>query len=206
MGKYRLVVTVSGSGSNLQVLIDQIEAGNLDAEIVGVISSRPGVLALERAERHGIPTHVLRLREFPVRTDFDHALCELLKSLQPDLIVEAGYMVLLGQEVLDSFTNRIINLHPALCPLFPGMHGIEEALEYGVKVTGCTVFIVDGGCDTGPIVGQRAIAVKDDDTAESLGPRVHAEEHVLLPQVVRAFAQGRVKVEGRKVLVQGGLY
>lgn len=197
----RIAVLVSGNGTNLQALLDDPFCG---PRVSFVVSDRPGVRALERAEARDVETSVIAPSEFPDRDAFDHAVASALLERGIDLVVTAGYMRLLGGPVLDVFGGRWLNTHPALLPSFPGMHGVRDALAYGVKVTGVTVFLVDEGVDTGPIVAQEAIEVRDDDDADSLEARVLEVEHRLLPRAVRALAEGRVSVEGRHVRIVEG--
>ncbi len=189
---FPIVVLVSGSGSNLQAIIDTLHGRVAGIEVVLVISNLPGVLGLERAERAGIPTAVFRLEDYPDRESRDRAMADAIAACGAQLVVLAGYMHLLTPEFLGRFLNRVINLHPALLPSFPGTHAIQEAIQYGVKVTGVTVHFVDEGMDSGPVIQQRALEVRDDDTAESLATRIHAVEHVLLPCVVELIARGMV--------------
>lgn len=197
----RIAVLVSGNGTNLQALLDDPFCG---PRVSFVVSDRPGVRALERAEARDVETSVIAPSEFPDRDAFDHAVASALLERGIELVVTAGYMRLLGGPVLDVFGGRWLNTHPALLPSFPGMHGVRDALAYGVKVTGVTVFLVDEGVDTGPIVAQEAIEVRDDDDADSLEARVLEVEHRLLPRAVRALAEGRVSVEGRHVRIVEG--
>jgi phosphoribosylglycinamide formyltransferase-1 len=198
----RVAVLVSGRGSNLQALIDAEARGELSATLVLVLSDRPGVLALERAERAGIPTAVLRVRDFPSREAWDAALGERLSQAEVDIVVSAGFRRVLGADTLAAFAGRILNIHPSLLPAFPGgLHAQADALAYGVKVSGCTVHLADGQVDGGPIVIQRAVEVRDDDDVDSLSERILAEEHRALPEAVRLLAEGRLRVEGRRVSV-----
>jgi phosphoribosylglycinamide formyltransferase-1 len=194
----RIAVLVSGNGTNLQALLDDPFCG---PRVSFVLSDRPGVRALERAEARGVETSVIAPSGFPDRDAFDRAVAAALQERGVDLVVTAGYMRLLGKPVLDEFGGRWLNTHPALLPSFPGMHGVREALAYGVKITGVTVFLVDEGVDTGPIVAQEAIDVRDDDDWDSLEARVLEVEHRLLPRAVQALAEGRLTVDGRHVRV-----
>ncbi len=198
---FRLAVLVSGSGSNLQAIIDKLHAASPSAERatvqVGlVISNVPGVLALDRARAADIPTAVFRLEDFTDRQARDLAMADAIQAAGCELVVLAGYMHILTPEFLERFPSRVINLHPALLPSFPGTHAIDEAIAYGVKVTGVTVHFVDEGMDSGPVIAQRPIAVFDDDTVDSLAVRIHAAEHVVLPQVVEMIAGGWVTPPG----------
>lgn len=194
----RIAVLVSGNGTNLQALLDDAFCG---PRVSFVLSDRPGVRALERADARGVETAVIEPSAFPDRDAFDRAVAAALRERGTDLVVTAGYMRLLGAPVLDEFGGRWLNTHPALLPSFPGMHGVRDALAYRVKVTGVTVFLVDEGVDTGPIVAQEAIEVRDDDDWGSLEERVLEVEHRLLPMAVRALAQGRLVVDGRHVRI-----
>ncbi len=194
-------VLVSGSGTNLQALIDASAAGTLGARIAVVLSNKAGAGALERAARAGIVTRVLPHGDHPTREDFDRALVAALREHGVDLVVLAGFMRIVTRVFLDAFPQRVVNVHPSLLPAFPGVDAQAQALAYGVKVAGCTVHFVDGGTDTGPIIAQSAVPVLDTDTVDSLRARILAEEHRLLPAVVGWIAAGRVRVDGRRVTV-----
>jgi phosphoribosylglycinamide formyltransferase 1 len=195
-----VAVLVSGSGTNLQALL---EDPNVSPSIAFVLSDRPGVRALDRAEAAGVETGVIEPATFPDRGAFDAAVLASLRDRRIETIVSAGYLRLLGRAVLEAYESRWLNVHPSLLPSFPGMHSVRDALEYGVRVTGVTVFVVDDGVDTGPVVLQEAIEVRDDDDWDSLEARVHEVEHRLLPRAVRAMIEGRLEVEGRKTRVSG---
>lgn len=198
----RIAVLVSGSGTNLQALLDDPA---LRPRIVLVLSDRPAVMALQRATDAGVPTEVVEPRDFTERIAFDAAVLKVLESHGVDTLVSAGYLRVLGAEVVDAFAGRWLNVHPSLLPSFPGMHGVRDALDRGVKVTGVTVFLVDEGIDTGPIVMQEAVGVSRDDAWDSLEARVHEVEHRLLPAATRALVEGRLVVEGRRVrIVEAG--
>lgn len=190
--RFPIAVLVSGSGSNLQAIIDTLHRKVAGIEVALVVSNVPGVLALERAEKAGIPTAVFQLDDYAGREDRDVAMAAAIEATGAQLVVLAGYMHLLTPAFLNRFPYRIVNLHPALLPAFPGTHAIQDAIRYGVKVTGVTVHFVDEGMDTGPVILQKAVDVHDDDTAESLAERIHAVEHVLLPRAVELIARGRV--------------
>lgn len=199
-GGKRLAVFASGSGSNLQVLLDRARDGELGgAEIVLVVCDKAEALAISRAQRAGVPTLVLLPREFPDKAAYERRVVEELQRRAVDKIVLAGYMRLCGPTLLQAYAGRIINLHPALLPAFPGKDAIGQALAYGVKVTGVTVHFVDEGMDTGPIIAQEPVPVYPEDTRETLTPRIQAMEHRLLPQVVSDWVQGRICVEQRWV-------
>jgi phosphoribosylglycinamide formyltransferase-1 len=198
-------VLASGGGTNLQALIDTWQRGALaPAELAVVGVNVAGAQALDRAEKADIPTFVLSHRSFASREDFDRALAAELRGRGVELVVLAGFMRVLTPAFLDVFPHRVINIHPALLPAFPGVHAQRQAFEYGVKISGCTVHFVDAGTDTGPIIAQAAVPVLSGDDEESLQKRILAEEHRLLPAVVRAVAAGRVGVQGRRVTVAGG--
>lgn len=193
-------VLASGSGTNLQALIDAQSAGALHpARLVVAGANVPGCGALARARKAGLPTFCVEHRQHAARADFDRALASELGAHGVELVVLAGFMRLLTDEFLSAFPGRIVNIHPALLPAFPGTHAQRQAVEYGVKVSGCTVHFVDGGTDTGPIIAQAAVPVLDDDDEERLRARILVEEHRLLPAMVRAIAEGRVQVSGRRV-------
>ena len=197
-------VLASGAGSNLQALLDAAARGQLGpARIVVVGANVPGCPALDRAARAGVPVFALDHRSFPTRADFDQALAARLQAAGVDLVVLAGFKRLLTPEFLRLFPQRVINIHPALLPAFPGVHAQAQAFVYGVKLAGCTVHFVDEGTDTGPIIAQSAVPVLEDDDEQQLQRRILIEEHRLLPAVVRAMAEGRISVEGRRVKVAG---
>jgi len=191
----RLGVLVSGSGSNLQAILDAVAAGTLAAEVALVLSNKPDAFALERARRAGVQTAVVSHRDFTTRELFDAALVQALSAHRVDCVVLAGFMRIVTPVLLDAFQDRVINMHPALLPAFPGAHAQADALAYGVRVSGCTVHFVDAGTDTGPIIAQSVVPVVDGDTVESLSARILAEEHALLPTVLQWIADGRVVVE-----------
>jgi len=201
MKKVNIGVLVSGSGSNLQSIIDQIELGRLQAEIKVVISNNPNAYALERASRHHLAVHVVNHLDFRQREDFDRQMIEVLMACDVELVVLAGFMRVLTPLFLHSFSRRVLNIHPALLPAFPGLHVQQQALEYGVKFAGCTVHFVDDGVDTGPIIIQAVVPVFDDDTEDTLAARILPEEHRIYPQAIQFYAEGRLEVQGRKVVV-----
>jgi phosphoribosylglycinamide formyltransferase-1 len=197
----KLAVLVSGSGSNLQAIIDRIESGALAARISVVISNNRQAYALERAAQHGIPTCVLSHRDFATRELYDENLVAAILAHQVDLVVLAGFMRVLSPVFIRSFPGRIINIHPALLPSFPGVHAQRQALDYGVKFTGCTVHFVDEGVDTGPIIIQAVVPVFDEDTESSLAERILSQEHRILPEAIRLFAAGQLAVHARGVKI-----
>lgn len=195
----RVAVLVSGSGTNLQALLDDPAIG---PRIELVLSDRPHVRALERASERGVAIEVVEPGGFSDREAFDGRVVEVLRSYRIYVLVTAGYMRLLGWRVLDVYEGRWLNTHPSLLPSFPGMHGVRDALEYGAKVTGVSVFLVDEGIDTGPIVMQEAVKVRDDDDWASLEERILEVEHRLLPAAVRALLADRIMVDGRSVTIR----
>ena len=190
-----LGVLASGGGTNLQAILDAIDAGTLDARVSVVISNVPGAGAIARARAARVETLVMEHGAYPAREAFDAALAHALKSRGVDVVVLAGFMRLLTGVLLDAFPWRILNVHPALLPAFPGVHAQRQALEYGVRIAGCTVHFVDAGTDTGPVVAQAAVPVHDDDDEATLRARILAREHELLPLVLQWIAEGRVSVE-----------
>jgi phosphoribosylglycinamide formyltransferase 1 len=197
----RLVVLVSGAGTNLQALLDACASESYGARVVAVGADRDGTAALARAQAAGIATFTLRVRDFPARADWDLALTAACAGFEPDLIVLAGFMKLVGAQFLAAFGGRVINTHPALLPSFPGMQGVKDALDYGVKVSGCTVFLVDAGTDSGPIVAQAAVPVMDDDDDAVLHERIKVTERALLVGTVGRMARDGWSVQGRKVRI-----
>ncbi len=204
----RIAVLVSGGGTNLQALIDAQARNELGGCIAAVISSKAGAYALERAEKAGIPGYILPRKEYPSNQAMTVALVDLLKNLQIDLVVLAGCMIIFTQELVDAYPNAIINVHPALIPSFCGqgyygLHVHEEALRYGVKLSGATVHFVSAECDGGPIIAQKGVAVLENDTPETLQKRIMEEaEWKLLPQAVRLFCEDRLQVSGRTVKIK----
>ena len=197
----RLVVLVSGAGTNLQALLDACADPGYGAQVVAVGADRGGAPALDRAGRAGVPSFVHRVTDYPDRADWDRALTASCAEAQPDLIVLAGFMKLVGKDFLAAFDGRVINTHPALLPAFPGMHGVRDALEHGVKLTGCTVFLVDAGTDTGPVLAQAAVPVLDDDDEATLHERVKVTERRLLVETVGRMVRDGWTVTGRKARI-----
>ncbi len=197
----RLVVLVSGAGTNLQALLDACADPAYGARVVAVGADRPSTAALERAERAGHPTFVRRVADSLDRATWDRELADLVAAHDPDLVVSAGFMKLAGPAFLARFGGRYVNTHPALLPSFPGMHGAGDALAYGVKVTGATVFMVDEGVDTGSIIAQRAVAVADDDTVETLHERIKVVERAMLVELVGAMAREGWTIHDRRVTI-----
>ncbi len=194
-------VLVSGSGSNLQALIDGCESGRVPARVACVISNRADAFGLERARRHGIPALHLDHRNFADREAYDAAVVEILREHGVNLVALAGFMRIVTPVLLAAFPGAVMNIHPALLPAFPGLHAQRQALDYGVKFSGCTVHFVDAGTDTGPIIIQGVVPVMEGDSEESLGARIQVEEHRIYPEAIRLFAEGRLRIEGRRVVV-----
>ena len=197
----KIGVLVSGRGSNLQAMIDAIEAGKLKAQVAVVISNVPGVMALERAKKHGIKAVVVNDREFSDKSSYEKEIIKVLESNSVDLVCLAGYMKLISPEFVRHFKGRMMNTHPALLPAFPGLHVQKKALEHGVKYSGATVHFVDEGCDTGPIIIQAVVPVFDNDTEETLSARILEQEHKIYPEAIRLYAEGKLKIEGRRVKI-----
>ncbi|MEW6118047.1 MAG: phosphoribosylglycinamide formyltransferase [Nitrospirota bacterium] len=196
-----LGVLASGRGSNFQSIIDEIEAGRIKASIKLLIADKPDAYAIERAKQHAIEYLYLNPKEFPSKDDFFARIAEELKKRSVELVILAGFMRIVRKPLIDAFPNRIMNIHPALLPSFPGLHGQRQAADYGVRVSGCTVHFVDEGMDTGPIIIQAAVSVSPDDTEETLSARILKLEHRIFPEAIRLYAEGRLRVEGRKVKI-----
>mgnify|MGYP002785165044 CR=1 FL=1 len=197
MKKMRVAVFVSGSGSNLQAIID---ASIESIEIALVFSNNPDAYALKRAEKHGIPTLVINHRDFKSREEFEGEILKHLEPLGIELIVLAGFMRILSPLLVREYGSRMINLHPALLPSFPGIHAAKQAIDAGVKFTGCTVHFVDEGVDSGPIILQAVVPVLDADDEDSLLQKIHEEEHRIYPEAIRLISEGKIRIEGRRVL------
>ena len=201
--KLPLGVLISGNGTNLQAIIDAIEEKRLDAVIKIVLSNKEEALGLARAQRHGIPAQVIDHKKYPSREAFDQAMIDVLKAQGVELVLLAGFMRLLSTLFVKTFSDRIMNIHPALLPAFPGLHVQKKAVEHGVRIAGCTVHFVNEECDEGPIIIQAAVPVFPDDTDESLSARILEQEHRIYPRAVQLYSEGRLRVVGRKVFVDG---
>jgi len=197
----RIGALASGGGTNLQAIIDRCQDATLDAEIALVLSNNPGAGALARAGSAGIPAVAIDHRQFENREDYDHAVVAALREAGVELVVLAGFMRLISDVFLEAFPGRIMNIHPALLPAFPGLHVQRKALEYGARFAGCTVHFVDGGVDTGPIIIQAVVPVLDDDDEETLSARILQQEHRIYPRAIQLFAENRLRVEGRRVRI-----
>jgi len=196
--KTKVGILVSGNGSNLQAIIDEKIAS---CEIALVISNKPDVYAIKRAQSNNIPVEIINNKNFEIREEFERQLIKSLDSRGIELIVLAGFMRVLTPLFVRHYKNRIINIHPALLPSFPGVDAAKQALEYGVKYSGCTVHFVDDGVDTGPIILQAIVSIGDSDTEQTLLERIHKEEHRVFPEAVRLFCEGKIKIEGRRVII-----
>jgi phosphoribosylglycinamide formyltransferase-1 len=194
-------VLISGSGTNLQSIIDAIETKELDAKIQVVLSNRIDAYGLVRAKKHGIPVEVLDHKRFSNREAFDQAVVDILRAREVELVVLAGFMRLLSPVFVAAYSNRIMNIHPALLPAFPGLHVQKKAVEHGVRFSGCTVHFVNEECDEGPIIIQAVVPVFPQDTEESLASRILEQEHRIYPRAIQLYSEGRLRIEGRKVFV-----
>ena len=201
--KIPIGVLLSGGGTNLQAIIDAIEQDRLDADIRTVVSNRETAYGITRARNHGIPTTVINHRGHASREAYDRVVVDHLKGQDVELVVLAGFMRLLSPLFIQSFPDRIMNIHPALSPSFAGLHGQKQAFEYGVRFAGCTVHFVSEGCDEGPVIIQAVVPVLPDDTEETLAQRILAQEHRIYPHAIQLYSEGRLVVEGRKVRVTG---
>lgn len=198
----KIGVLASGRGSNFQAIIDEIEAGRILAKIEILIVDNSDAYAIERAKKHGIPYMYIDPKEFKTKEAFYEKIRDELLSKGVELVILAGFMRIVKKPLLDAFPNRIMNIHPALLPSFPGLHGQKQAVDYGVRISGCTVHFVDEGVDSGPIIIQAAVPVDPDDTEDSLSERILKVEHKIFPEAIRLFAEGRLEVHGRKVKIK----
>jgi phosphoribosylglycinamide formyltransferase-1 len=202
MKTLKIGVLASGRGSNFQAIIDSIEAGYIQAQINVLVTDNPNAFSIERAEKHGIDSMVMLPKNYVSRDEYFMTIASELKSRGVGLVVLAGFMRIVGRPLIEAYPNRVMNIHPALLPSFPGLHGQKQANDYGVKISGCTVHFVDEGMDTGPIIIQAAVAVKSDDTEETLSERILKLEHKIFPEAIKFFAEGRIKMQGRKVSIK----
>lgn len=204
----RVAVLASGRGSNLQAVIDAIEAGTVQAEIVAVISNKKEAPALERARRHGLPDLFVDPKPYAGRPDsreaYDRELLDVLRRHDVELVLLAGYMRIVTTVLVEAFANRMMNIHPSLLPSFPGLDVQQKAIEWGCKLAGCTVHFVTEGVDEGPIILQAAVPILDEDRPETLAARILEQEHKVYPRAVQLFAEGRLRVEGRRVFIEAG--
>ena len=195
-------VLASGRGTNLQAIIEAVEEGIIEGEISIVVSDNPDAFALKRAEQHNIETRYIDFKSFKNGEDYDKRVVECLKEKEVELVVLAGYMRIISPYFIRAYKNKIMNIHPALLPSFPGLHAQKQAVKHGVKVSGCTVHFVDEGVDSGPIILQKAVEVSDDDTEESLAEKILKEEHQVYPRAIQLFSQVRLIIKGRKVFIK----
>lgn len=198
----RIAVLASGRGSNFQAMVDAIQAGRIPADCVALITDNPKAYAIERAEKAGIPHIVIDYASFPSREVYERALLSAMQEVNADLFVLAGYMRILGTTIVRAFPGRMVNIHPALLPSFTGLHAQRQAVQYGVKVAGCTVHFVDESLDGGPIILQRCVPVLDGDDEDSLADRILDQEHICFPEAVRLFCEDRLEIVGRKVITR----
>jgi len=194
-----LGVLISGRGSNLQAIIDAAEKGEIHSQVAVVISNDPEAYGLERAKKHNIPAVVIDNRKFKDKNTYELEIIKVLEQHNVDLVCLAGYMRIVGPVLLERYQGKMINIHPSLLPAFPGLHAQKQALDHGVLITGCTVHFVDTGCDTGPIIIQSAVPIHENDDEETLSERILQQEHIIYPQAIRLIADGKLKIEGRKV-------
>jgi len=197
----KIGVLASGSGTNLQAIIDATKRGEINAQVVCVVSDNGDAFALERARAAGIPNTFIERKKFKSRTDYETKIVSELKKHDVELLCLAGYMRIVGKDILSSFSNRVLNIHPALLPSFPGLDGQGQAFEYGVKIAGCTVHFVDEKVDHGPIICQEVVNVAEDDTEETLKKKILEKEHILYPRSIGLYADGRIKIDGRRVSI-----
>ncbi len=198
----RIAVIASGRGSNFQAIIDAIKVGGLPATCVALITDNPKAYAIERAEQAQIPVIIVDYDAFSSRDEYERALLRAMQRVNPDLIVLAGYMRIVGREIVQAFTGRMINIHPALLPSFTGLHAQRQAVTYGVKVSGCTVHFVDESLDGGPVIVQQSVPVMEGDDEDALAERILAHEHTCLPEAIRLFCEDRLVIEGRIVRIR----
>lgn len=200
--KLRIGALVSGVGSNLTAILDTIERNELNAEVRVVISNKKSAPAIEKATERGIPAHFVDPAPFKSLQEYDRQIVRLLQESDTEWVVLAGYMKLVSEELLSAYPNRVLNIHPSLLPAFPGLQAQKQALDYGVKITGCTVHLVDAGLDSGPIIVQAAVPVLEGDSLEKLKERILEKEHQIYPLALKWITEKRIKIEGRKVLIQ----
>ncbi len=196
-------VLASGRGSNFQAIIDNINSGFIKARIVLLITDNPGAYALERAKNHNIETRIIQPKEFQDKDSYYAHIANVLKSKGVGLVILAGFMRVVGKPLIQEFKNKMMNIHPALLPSFPGLHGQKQAVDYRVKISGCTVHFVDEGVDTGPIIVQAAVPVYEDDTEETLSERILKQEHKIFPMAIKLFSEGKIALDGRNVIIKG---
>ncbi len=206
MKTLKIGVLASGRGSNFQAIIDAVATGYIQARISVLITDNPNAFSIERAEKHGIESMIMLPKNYVSRDEYFMDIAAELKERDVDLVVLAGFMRIVGRPLIEAYPNMVMNIHPALLPSFPGLHGQKQANDYGVKITGCTVHFVDEGMDTGPIIIQAAVPVRDGDTEETLSERILRLEHKIFPEAIKLFAEGRIEVHGRKVRIKGSVF
>lgn len=205
MERLKVGVLASGRGSNFQAIIDSAESGYLNIEIAVLITDNPKAFAIDRAKKHEIPYLVITPKQFSSKDEYFMQISSELQKLKVGLVILAGFMRIVRKPLVDAFRNRILNIHPALLPAFPGLHSQKQAVDHGVKISGCTVHFVDEGMDTGPIVIQAAVPVRDDDTEDALSTRILKLEHKIFPQAIKLFSEGKLEVISNKVQIKGVL-
>ncbi|MDV0443775.1 phosphoribosylglycinamide formyltransferase [Methanorbis rubei] len=197
----RIAVLASGRGSNFQAILDALSHGEINGECIALFTDNKDAYAIERAKAAGVPAHVINFKDYSSKAAYETDLLSAMKSANADLFVCAGYMRIIGAEIIREFAGKMINIHPALLPAFSGLHGQRQALEYGVKIAGCTVHFVDEGLDSGPIILQKAVPVLDDDDEEALDDRILTQEHIAFPEAIALFCDDRLVVSGRHVKI-----
>ena len=198
-----LGVLASGRGSNFQSVINSINSGFLKARIAVLVTDNPEAYAIERAKNHNIESLIIQPKEFPDKDSYYSHLADELKNRGVELVILAGFMRVVGKPLIKEFHNKTMNIHPALLPSFSGLHGQKQALDYGVKISGCTVHFVDEGVDTGPVIIQAAVPVYEDDTEDTISERILKQEHKIFPQAIKLYSEGKIAVKGRKVTIKG---
>ena len=206
MKNLKIGVLASGRGSNFQAIIDSIETGYIQAGISVLITDNPKAFSVERAEKHGIESLVMISKNYASRDEYFRDVSSELNKRGVKLVILAGFMRIVGKPLLDAFPNRVMNIHPALLPSFPGLHGQKQANDYGVKISGCTVHFVDEGMDTGPVIIQAAVPVRDDDTEETVSERILRLEHKICPEAIKIFSEGRIDIHGRMVRIKASAF
>ncbi|PKL52672.1 MAG: phosphoribosylglycinamide formyltransferase [Nitrospira bacterium HGW-Nitrospira-1] len=206
MKTLKIGALASGRGSNFQAIIDSIETGCIHAQILVLITDNPKAFSIERAKKHGIEYLVMRPKDYSSRDEYFRDIASELKKRGVELVILAGFMRVIGKPLLAAYPDSVMNIHPALLPSFPGLHGQKQANDYGVKISGCTVHFVDEGMDTGPVIIQAAVPVNDDDTEETLSERILRLEHKIFPEAIKMFSEGRLEIHGRKVRIKGAAF
>jgi phosphoribosylglycinamide formyltransferase-1 len=206
METLKIGVLASGRGSNFQAIIDAIEKGYMRVRIMVLITDNPKAYSIERAKKYGIEFIIMQPRNYGDRDEYFRDVSAELNKRGVELVILAGFMRIVGKPLLDAYQNRVMNIHPALLPSFPGLHGQKQANDYGVKISGCTVHFVDEGMDTGPIIIQAAVPVNEDDTEETVSERILRLEHKIFPEAIKIFSEGRIEIHGRKIRIKGAAF